>query len=185
MSKIILGGLMGLMGLGLMACTKEASAEPQGKVARAEKPVAGAVTFQSDDDVAFTMVLPSGWTQFADPQELSDSDNIAFEHKRKSIYGGVAIYSAEDFDGFDEFMALSEETFDVAIERSEPVSYNGFSGKRYYFEDTIDGLKLAFVSDLVSNGKYYLTSQAWVRRSLMSANHDEIVTMFGSVALKK
>lgn len=176
MNKIFLGMMAVLLGMGPAAYV---SAAP---VTQAK---ANTVVFQSDDNVDFTVVLPNAWTTFADPQELDDADNVAFENKRQNLYAGIAIYNAEDYEGFNEFVALSEEAFDVPFDRQEKVSYNGFSGNRYYFEDVIDGLKLGYVSDVVSNGDYYVVSQAWIRKSQLSKNHDDIVSVFKSLRLKR
>lgn len=122
--------------------------------------------FYSDDEQEFLVSIPSKWSMYEDPEELTEFTNASFTRKNLA-YMVVGISQAVDFNNFEAYSSFCLENYDVPDDAEvEKLSFNGFEGNRYIYEDSVEGMKFKYAIYLVESVDYYMEVQLWAFPSM-------------------
>jgi len=77
---------------------------------------------------------------------------------------------------------MLEDTYDV--EESD-IEYNGFKGTRYTFGLTSDGIKTAWIYDVLEGETYYIQNIGWTINSKKEKNNKNLTQLMESLTFVK
>ncbi|MHC5215256.1 hypothetical protein ACYSNR_01215 [Enterococcus sp. LJL128] len=194
MKKLVVGGFI-LLSILMTGCTRnndEKSSTGVGTSQREKREKRSKAEGTEEETVyrtengTFTLKLSDGW-EALEPDELSDDADLSFENYDADIYYMVLSEHKDDFEGFEEYKDLIvpdmlEDTYDV--EESD-IEYNGFKGTRYTFGLTSDGIKTAWIYDVLEGETYYIQNIGWTINSKKEKNKKNLTQLMESLTFVK
>lgn len=140
--------------------------------------------FTTDDGTELIVELPSTWTAYDNPEELGEGNNASFTQD-DNAYAAIAVYSASDYDGFDNFTALIKTEFEIPEDaETKDFSGNQFTGSQYIFEEVVDSMKMKYDIYVIESEKYFITAQAWTLPSKFDDASADLKEMVETIAFK-